>query len=53
MQVENAVPAIIHEKNEAVSDIHILRIQPKVLAYATPALSIEVKHQQSEVHISE
>ena len=53
MQVENALPAIIHEKIVAVSDIHTLRNQPKVLAYATPALSIKVKHQQSEVHISE
>lgn len=40
-KVENAVPAIIHEKNVAVSDIHILRNQPKVLAFATPALSIK------------
>lgn len=39
-KIENAVPATIHEKNAAASDIHILRNQPKVLAYATPALSI-------------
>ena len=50
MQVENALPAIIHEKIVAVSDIHTLRNQPKVLAYATPALSIKVKCQQSKVY---
>lgn len=38
---QDAVPAIIHEKNVAASDIHILRNQPKVLAYATPALRIK------------
>jgi hypothetical protein len=40
-EVENPVPATIHEKNVAASDIHILRNQPKVLACATPALSIK------------
>lgn len=42
MEVNNAIPAIVHEKNEVESDIHILRNQPKVLAYATPAVSMKV-----------
>jgi len=52
MQVENALLAIIHEKIMVVSDMYTLRNQPKVLAYATLALSIKVKCQQPKVHIS-